>query len=268
MRSVQPPRIDAWHSRLGLIERYEYPPSRAETGRVHVHREMQICLSLDFPGRYDYRGKRLDVPVGAVSMLDAWEPHAPSDPIDRDRPAHYIVMYVDPIGFRASVDLPQAAPLDVAVHTGAEVVRRFRRLHRALRLHDSPLRQDERFCELARALVIRGGTTRHAAPSARALLRARDYIAGHAPMRVTLADASAVAGLTPWHFSRAFRRQFGMPPHRFQLALRVELARRMLAEGLPGSEVAQRAGFADQSHLIRCFKRMTGTTPGRTRSRY
>jgi len=41
------------------------------------------------------------------------------------------------------------------------------------------------------------------------------------------------------------------------------MARRLLADGLSGADVAHRTGFADQSHFIRHFKQMTGTTPTR-----
>jgi AraC-like DNA-binding protein len=78
-------------------------------------------------------------------------------------------------------------------------------------------------------------------------------------------DVAAEADLSPWHFVRAFRRRFGMPPHHFQLWMRVDAARRLLAEGLRGSEVAHITGFADQSHLVRSFKRMLRTTPARYR---
>jgi len=52
-----------------------------------------------------------------------------------------------------------------------------------------------------------------------------------------------------------------MPPHRFQIAQRVKLARRMLERGAGVSEVAARTGFFDQSHLHRHFRRSLGTTP-------
>jgi AraC-like DNA-binding protein len=260
-RPARLPTIVSWNSRIGLIEEYEYPPAPAETGVVHAHREMQICLSLDFPGSYLYRGRRHDVPAEAVSILDGWEPHAPRDPVDRDRPSHYIVIYVDPVEFRLSVDRPPAAPLDGVVHVDTGIVARFRTLYRALASRASPLQQDERYRELAGAVLGSGATMPVPDPAPRALLRARDYIAAHASARIGLEEVAAVAGLTPWHFARAFRRHFGIPPHRFQLGLRIDLARRLLADGVPGSEVAHRTGFADQSHLIRCFKRMTGTTP-------
>src|SRR3981081_3607118 len=103
------PIIHAWHSRFGLVEEYEYPHGRAGTMPVHAHREMQLCLSLDFPGLYAYRGKLHDVPVGAVSVLDSWEPHAASDPCDRDRLSHYLLLYLDPVHFRSSIGLPSTA---------------------------------------------------------------------------------------------------------------------------------------------------------------
>jgi AraC-like DNA-binding protein len=189
----------------------------------------------------------------------------PSDPVDRDRPSHYIVLYVDPVTFRRNVDVSTTAQLDGPVHQGSEIVGRFQRLYQALATPDFTLAHDERYRELAAVLLGRVAQTRQAAPAARALLRARDFIAAHAAARLGLAEIAAVADLTPWHFARAFRRQFGIPPHRFQLCLRIDLARRLLADGLSGAEVAHRTGFADQSHFNRWFKRVTGTTPVRRR---
>jgi AraC-like DNA-binding protein len=101
--------------------------------------------------------------------------------------------------------------------------------------------------------------------SVAALVRARDYIAAHAVERIGVRDAARQADLSPWHFVRAFGRLFGMPPHQFQLSMRIDIARRLLAAGVAGSEVAQRTGFADQSHFVRSFKRLLHTTPARYR---
>jgi AraC-like DNA-binding protein len=256
-----PPTVYAWTSSIGLIEEYEYPVGRAGADRQHVHRHTQICFSLDFPGRYLYRGARHDVPVGAVSVIDAWEPHACSDPIDRTRQSHYIVLYVDPAELRTIVDLSVASAIERPIFVSPQVVRRFRRLYRSL-VASSRLEIDERYREFVSAVLVRAAAPRPR-PSLAALLRARDFIAAHAGSRVTLEEIAAVADLTPWHFARAFHRQFGVPPHRFQLALRIDLARRLLADGLHGSEIALRIGFSDQSHFIRCFKQMTGMTPQR-----
>lgn len=59
-----------------------------------------------------------------------------------------------------------------------------------------------------------------------------------------------------------FRLTTGIPPHQFQIAMRVDHARRLLPSGTPLSTIATVSGFADQSHLNRHFKRQYGFTPG------
>jgi len=71
------------------------------------------------------------------------------------------------------------------------------------------------------------------------------------------------AGLSPAHFSRAFKETMGVAPHQYLLHLRLERSRRMLeSDDASLAGVAQRAGFADQSHFTRLFKREYGVTPG------
>jgi AraC-like DNA-binding protein len=264
LNKIALPFIHAWHSRFGLVESYEYPCGRADAMPVHAHREMQICFSLDFPGRYAYRGKLHEVPIGAVSVLDSWEPHAASDPCDRRTLSHYLMVYVDPIQFRSAIGLPSSAPIGDPIRIDAPTIHRFRALHDALRFDAPPLEQDERYGALASGLFGRA-LSRAADPSAPALARARDYIAAHAVERIGVRDVAAQADLSPWHFVRAFRRRFGVPPHRFQLCMRIDIARRLLAAGMSASQVAHSTGFADQSHLVRSFKRLVGTTPARYR---
>lgn len=59
-----------------------------------------------------------------------------------------------------------------------------------------------------------------------------------------------------------FKTVTGIPPHQYQIALRVDLARKLLDDNLPLSNVASSAGFADQSHFNRHFKRIYNLTPG------
>ena len=57
-------------------------------------------------------------------------------------------------------------------------------------------------------------------------------------------------------------RRVGLPPHAYQIQLRVARARELVAAGVPLAEVATMTGFADQSHLTRLFKRVVGIPPG------
>ena len=94
-----------------------------------------------------------------------------------------------------------------------------------------------------------------------ALQRARDYLGDRLPDQVTLDELAAAAGTDKFRLVRLFRAATGMPPHRYQLAQRIRLARRMLERGVPIAEVAAATGFADQSHLHRHFRRGLDLTP-------
>jgi AraC-like DNA-binding protein len=62
---------------------------------------------------------------------------------------------------------------------------------------------------------------------------------------------------------RTFSRKFGISPHQYLTGRRVDLARRLLLDGMPPGAAAAAVGFCDQSHLNRSFKRLLGTSPGR-----
>ncbi len=95
-----------------------------------------------------------------------------------------------------------------------------------------------------------------------AILRARSYLMERYNQSITLDELETASGITKFHLVRAFATQTGLPPHAFQLHVRIERARSLLSRGLLPVEVAMIVGFADQSHLTRHFKRMWGITPG------
>ena len=84
-----------------------------------------------------------------------------------------------------------------------------------------------------------------------------------ADRHLTLEVLAREAGLSLAHFARAFKESLGRAPHQHLMALRLERARRLLEAPAPSlSDVALRAGFADQAHFTRLFKREFGVTPG------
>jgi len=90
---------------------------------------------------------------------------------------------------------------------------------------------------------------------------ARDYLRAHSSELVTIAELADMMGLAESHLIRAFHREFGLPPHAYQMRLRLAAACELLSRGLSVSTVAFECGFADQSHLSRNFKAVYGLTP-------
>jgi len=86
------------------------------------------------------------------------------------------------------------------------------------------------------------------------------------PAGFTLAELAGVACLSPYHFIRVFARHTGLTPHAWLMQLRARKARELLRQGAPIAQAAASAGFADQSHLNRTFKRLLGYTPGQFRN--
>src|SRR5262249_56889635 len=82
---------------------------------------------------------------------------------------------------------------------------------------------------------------------------------GHPPAGTPEQSAGIVRSAPPRHFRRAF----GTSPDRYRTMRRLALARTAIESGEPLARAAAEAGFADQSHLTRQFKRTYGLTPGR-----
>jgi len=98
--------------------------------------------------------------------------------------------------------------------------------------------------------------------SPRRLRMVKDYIAQKLACNITLSDLATIAGVSSAHFCRAFHKSAGVPSHQYVVRERIELAKRLLAEGdMPIAQVALAAGFGNQSHLTKHFHRLVGTTP-------
>jgi AraC-like DNA-binding protein len=83
---------------------------------------------------------------------------------------------------------------------------------------------------------------------------------------LTSADLAAAAGCSRYAAYRAFHQVYGLAPSEYARQLRVRAARRLLARDVPPAAAAAEAGFADQAHLTRWFRRFYGVTPGAYRS--
>lgn len=95
----------------------------------------------------------------------------------------------------------------------------------------------------------------------RSLLRARDLLEERFNESIALDELANSAALSRFHLVRSFAKQFGLPPHAYQLHVRVKRACHLLRGGMPCVTVASAVGFADQSHFARHFKKVMGVTP-------
>ena len=121
--------------------------------------------------------------------------------------------------------------------------------HELLRLHNGTPRAEA---------VARGGL---AAWQQRTVTA---YVEEHLSEQIPLATLARLARLSTFHFCRAFKQSFGVPPHRYHTNRRIEQAKVMLAERKHSvTEVGLTLGFSETSSFTAVFRKTTGQTPSR-----
>ena len=90
-----------------------------------------------------------------------------------------------------------------------------------------------------------------------------EHLRAHLAQRVTLDELAAIAGLSPFHFLRQFKRAHHATPQQMLMALRLFEAKRLLAAAEAPAQVAAAVGLTDQAHLTRAFANRYGVTPAR-----
>jgi AraC-like DNA-binding protein len=96
--------------------------------------------------------------------------------------------------------------------------------------------------------------------------RIRDLMNDDYRADLTADQLAAAAGCSRFAAYRAFTRSYGLAPSDYQRQLRVRAARGLLIQGISPARAAAEAGFADQAHLTRWFRRYYGITPGAYRA--
>ncbi|KAA1426807.1 helix-turn-helix transcriptional regulator [Nocardioides antri] len=253
------PRIRAWRPAVpGVAEvlhahfpRHQYP--------MHTHDTWTLLVVDAGAIRYDLERHEHDVRRSLVTVLPPGVAHDGR--------------HATPAGFRKRVLYLDAGQIDVDLvgravdHPGwvdpplrAEVDR----VHRAVTAPGDELEAESRL-----ALVVER-LARHLAreevdrsePRAPALVRRlRELLDAHVVDGITLEEAARVLDAHPSHLVRAFRRETGIPPHRYLTGRRLDAARRRLLAGERPADVAVGTGFYDQAHLTRHFRRLLGVTP-------
>ena len=180
-------------------------------------------------------------------------------------------------GLRVSMNLLQQVATDVArrdielplfstpiVHD-RDFSTKFIQVHQALERSSSQLEQQTLTLDFLAQLILRYAEDPPHLDKLRTEIQpihqVRDYLEEHAEREISLEQLSQIANLSPFHLNRAFSKTFGMPPHAYQIQLRILQAKRLLRKEHSIESVAIKTGFVSQSHFGAHFKRLVCVTP-------
>ncbi len=143
------------------------------------------------------------------------------------------------------------------------------RTHAAFETETTTLERQSRIAHVLERLLTECSDSRSPHPPATlepdAVRKARTFLLDRWADNVSLEELVGVAGIGRFRLVRAFHAAIGLPPHAYQIRVRVGRAMSMIRMGRPLVQVAANTGFTDQSHLARHFRRIVGIAPGRYR---
>jgi AraC-like DNA-binding protein len=238
----------------------------------HTHDTFAIGVVEVGGDRFAYRGADHVAPAGSIVLINPGEPHTGQAATAEGWA--YRMLYPAPDLLAAAAaelagrpDQRQLPSFAAPVAYDPAVAQLLRDLHLALEQPAPALERQTRLLAALCALIARHAdappASRPAASADHAVRLTRDFLEAHYAENVSLHDLARVAGLSPYHLVRVFRRATGLPPHAYLLQARVARAKALLARDWPPVRVAHATGFADQSHFTRGFARIVGVTPGR-----
>ena len=255
---------------LPFIEARDVSDGRWISHALHAHESFSIGAVTAGQSTYLNGDLRCDIGAGTVVLMNPGAVHA-CNPLD-DQPWAYHMLYVD---------VPWLAALQggMGVGDGKQLVALAPLLSRDRSLFDGVVdlyaclvdelcanTEKERMAvEFFSAMLRRLAVVDEIQDACVPLQRVADFIRAQCSEALSLEQMSEVAQLSPSYLIRAFKQRYGMTPHAWLNDARLQHARRQLRDGVTIADAAQAAGFADQAHLQRLFKRSLAATPGHYR---
>lgn len=229
----------------------------------HRHDSYAIGITTAGVQTFRYRGARRVSLPGQLAILHPDEIH--DGAAGTNAGFAYRALYIAPELIR---DALEGGPLPFVAEPVQKTTHATRLLVSVVADTDEPI-SDLGQAEIAATVAdtlrsLAGGPAHPPVPiDIQAVELARDYLAAHADEQTPAGTLEQVTGTDRFSLARHFRRAFGTSPDRYRTMRRLELVRAAIKSGLPLAQAAAHAGFADQSHMTRQFKRTYGLTPAR-----
>jgi AraC-like DNA-binding protein len=265
LRIWRPAHLESLELHLGTSFHHSFPP--------HWHEDCFLSAITAGAGHFYYRGRDHVATPGTLVLVAPGEVHTHHDH-EGGRSFRALSLPISTVAELAREVTQGADPLAAAasnIFSNGRLVRLFLALHQVLEGSGNRLQRDALLLRFFAELIPHATKQRFPVTLAgrehRAVSRARHFLDENYNREVSLKELSAVANLSANHLHGVFCRQIGLPPHAYQIRLRIMHAAALLRKDWPIVHVAAATGFADQSHFTKHFKRLEGLTPAQYRGK-
>jgi len=233
----------------------------------HWHEELQLCGVTIGAGCLEYGRNSYSTPRDSLFLVPPGQVHSNRTPSEA---VSFQSIYIPASRLRwAAAELvgsnDRVPDFRVGMLADLRTRRRYLQLHRALRTSSSRLRNESLVLCFMVNLIVRHSMLPASLPYLGRVRGAvellQEFLTENYAQAVSLQELARLVGLSPFHIHRMFSRATGMPPHAYQMQVRITRARSLLLRNRRIADVALATGFADQSHFTRHFKRLIGVTP-------
>lgn len=239
----------------------------------HYHEFCKVLLLQSGTGSYWIEGRQYPLQPGDIVLIGDGCPHRPD--FDHDCAYERIILYISPDFLRknsAQCDLTEIFSGGSVLRPDPNTARRMAALAESLEqelAEDSYGRVILCNCLLLRLLVQIGRQLQNGdslqpgqiAPQSGRIRQIMDYIDTNLTEDLSVDTIAETFYLSKYHMMRLFRSSTGTGVYQYITQRRLEMARELIATGLPATESCFRCGFGSYSSFTRAYGKHFGTTP-------
>lgn len=232
--------------------------------KKHFHEEYSLGLVDQGASRFWHEGGNIDVDPGSLVLIPPNALHACNP--QSEGGWKYRMLFIHPQWVRNLADRNGRPPefLSPLIQYHRSYRAMVDRMIVCLTGHGSPLEKEASALSVFAGLfkiVVDKKAINHSGRERARLKTVKDYLYQNFLEKVTLDDLEKISGLSKFYLIHLFKAEYNVPPHAYQTLLRVNFAKKELRRQRSIADTALYAGFFDQSHFTKTFKKYVGVTP-------
>ena len=254
--------------RLPFVELRKVDDGRDIHYAPHSHKQWSIGAITGGNSSFVYREDAFDVRDGDLVMMNPEWMHA-CNPVE-NQPWSYLMLYLDTswltqLRYDAGLLTEQNwQDISTAVISDPGWYQRYNEVADCLMDAQRELLEKQTLV-IAFLVDLMTSLDGHESSLPSAIPEALQQVAGRlrdrATEEISLEDLCQLSNYSQGHLIRLFKRHFGLTPHAYQINCRIQLGQQDLKQGKAIAETAVDAGFSDQPHFQRTFKKLVAATP-------